>query len=51
MNFNSMFDEKHLIQDKNNAFLSNKVSKSNVLTSKYASKRNPHALKHHQIET
>jgi len=47
MNFNSMFDEKLLIQDKNNAFLTNKVSKSNVLNPKYASKRNPHALKHH----
>ena len=43
MNFNSMFDDKHIIQDKNNAFLNNKVSKSNVLSHKYASRRNPHA--------
>ena len=51
MNFNSMFDDKHIIQDKNNALLNNKVSKSNVLNPKYASRRNPYALKHHNIET
>ena len=46
-----MFDEKHLIKDKNNAFLTNKVSKSNALHANYASRKNPQAMKQHNIET
>ena len=51
LNFNSMFNENQLIQDKNTAFLTNKVSKSNGLNQKYLSRRNQHALKQQQFET
>ena len=39
-----------MVPEKNNAIFSNRVSKD-VMTIKYANKRNPHAHKHHEINT
>jgi hypothetical protein len=50
INFNSMFTGNQLAPEKNNAIFSNKVSKD-VMTIKYANKRNPNAHKHHDINT
>ena len=50
INFNSMFTGNQMVPEKNSAIFSNRVSKD-VMTIKYANKRNPNALKHHEINT